>query len=63
VTNRLYTREFGSQCNLSNHASNSLQEKIGKLGDTPPARYNEVTGFLHKAEECKHIRTGRKQLG
>jgi hypothetical protein len=24
-----------------------IQKKIGKLGDTP-ARYKEVTGFLHK---------------
>ena len=28
-----------------------IQKKIGKLGDTP-ARYNEVTGFLHKTEDA-----------
>jgi hypothetical protein len=39
-----------------------IQKKIGKLGDTQ-ARYNEVTKFLHKTEECKHGRTGRNQLG
>ena len=39
-----------------------LQKKIGKLGDRP-ARYNEVTEFLYKTEECKHRRTGRNQLG
>jgi hypothetical protein len=39
-----------------------IQRKIGKLGDAP-ARYNTVTGFLHKTEECKHGRTGRNQLG
>ena len=39
-----------------------IQKKIGKLGDTP-ARYKEVTGFLHKTEECKHGRTGMSQLG
>jgi hypothetical protein len=33
-----------------------VQKKIGKLGDTP-AKYKEVTGFLHKTEECKHGRT------
>jgi hypothetical protein len=37
-------------------------EEIGKLGDTP-ARYKQVTGFLHKTEECKHGKTGRNQLG
>jgi hypothetical protein len=39
-----------------------IQKKIGKLGDTL-TRYKEVTGFLHKTEECKHVRTGRNQLG
>ena len=39
-----------------------IQKKIGKLGDTL-ARYNEVPGFLHKTEECKHRRAGRNQLG
>jgi hypothetical protein len=39
-----------------------IQKKIGKLGDTS-ARYNEVTEFLHKTEECKQGRTGRNQLG
>jgi hypothetical protein len=39
-----------------------IQKKIGKLGDTL-ARYKEVTGFLHKIEECEHGRTGRNQLG
>jgi hypothetical protein len=61
VTKRYDTRECaGSECNLSNRASDFfIQKKIGKLGDTP-ARYNEVTGFLHKTEECKH---GRNHLG
>jgi hypothetical protein len=39
-----------------------IQKKIGKLGDTP-ARYNKITGFLHKTEECKDGRTGRNQRG
>ena len=39
-----------------------IQKKIGKLGDTP-ARYKEVTGFLHKTEECKQGRIGKNQLG
>jgi hypothetical protein len=38
-----------------------IQKKIGKLGDTP-ARYNEVTGFLHKTEECK-VKNWQKPAG
>ena len=38
-----------------------MQKTIRKLGDTP-ARYKEVTGFLHKTEEYKH-RSNRNHLG
>jgi hypothetical protein len=39
-----------------------IQKKIGKLGDTP-ARYKEVTGFLHKTEECKQGRRWQEPTG
>jgi hypothetical protein len=39
-----------------------MQKIIRKLGDTP-ARYKEVTGFLHKTEKCKHRRSNRNHLG
>ena len=39
-----------------------MQKTIRKLGDIP-ARYKEVTGFLHKTEECKHRRSNRNHLG
>ena len=61
MTHRSDTQDcVESECNLSNRASNFVY-RIGKLGDTL-ARYKEVTGFLHKTEECKHRRTGKNQL-
>jgi hypothetical protein len=37
-------------------------ETIRKLGGTL-ARYKEVTGFLHKTEECKHRKSNKDHLG
>ena len=41
---------------------NDRQMHTGELGDTP-ARYKEVTGILHKTEECKHRRSNGNHLG
>ena len=39
-----------------------MQKTIRKLGDIP-TRYNKVTGFLHKTEECKHKRSNGEPPG
>jgi hypothetical protein len=51
-----------SECNVKLSIRLFMQKTIRKLGDTL-ARYKEVTGFLHKTEECKHRRSNRNHLG
>ena len=58
MTNRLNTREFGSECNVKLNIKPFIQKKIGKLGDTS-ARYNEVTGCLMTLTQNRGMQTQR----
>lgn len=56
MTNRLNTREFGSECNVKLNIKPFIQKKIGKLGDTS-ARYKlgyRMLNGSYTKQECKH---------